>query len=99
VPFLYGRRVRWRDAYVIEYLGRDMLRTGGPPPYIAVHTKRYLYVEYRRGWRELYDLRHDPWELDNVAGSPRYASVRASLSALLQRLYSAGPHRARAPAA
>jgi arylsulfatase A-like enzyme len=99
VPFLYGRHVRWRDAYVIEYLGRNMLRTGGPPPYVAVHTKRYLYVEYRRGWRELYDLRRDPWELDNVAGSPRYASVRASLHALLDRLYSASPHRARAPAA
>jgi arylsulfatase A-like enzyme len=92
VPFLHGRRVRWRDAYVIEYLGRNMLRTGGPPPYVAVHTSRYLYVEYRRGWRELYDLRHDPWELDNVAASPRYASVRASLHALLHRLYGEPPH-------
>jgi arylsulfatase A-like enzyme len=70
VPFLHSRRAAWRRAYLIEYLGRSMLRVGGPPPYVAVHTRRYLYVEYRRGWRELYDLRRDPWELDNIAGSP-----------------------------
>jgi arylsulfatase A-like enzyme len=88
VPLLHGRRIAWRHSYLIEYLGRNMLRVGGPPKYVAVHTRRYLYVEYRRGWRELYDLRRDPWELDNVAGSPRYAATRRSLQALLGRLMS-----------
>jgi len=88
LPLLRGRRIHWRDAYLIEYLGRDMLKQSGPPPYVAVHTRRYLYVEYRRGWRELYDLRRDPWELDNVAGTARYASVQRSLHLLLQRLYA-----------
>jgi arylsulfatase A-like enzyme len=86
VPLLHGRKIAWRHSYLIEYLGRNMLRTGGPPPYVAVHTSRYLYVEYRRGWRELYDLRRDPWELDNVAASPRYAATRRSLQAILRRL-------------
>ena len=92
VPFLHGQAVRWRHAFVVEYLGRSQLKAGGPPPYIAVHTARYLYVEYKRGWRELYDLKRDPWELRNIAASPRYASVDRSLHVLLHRLDSAPPH-------
>ena len=88
-PFLHGRKTPWRNAYVIEYLGRSQLREGGPPPYIAVHTAHYLYVEYRRGWRELYDLRTDPWELRNVASDPAYSKTERNLHRLLHRLYNA----------
>jgi N-acetylglucosamine-6-sulfatase len=94
VPLLHGEKVRWRRSYVIEYLGTNELSTGGPPPYDAVHTSRYLYVEYKRGWRELYDLKRDPWELDNVAGTPKYAAVQAHLHVLLQRLMAAPPRPA-----
>ncbi|HET8528732.1 MAG TPA: sulfatase [Gaiellaceae bacterium] len=96
VPLLHGVRVPWRKAYLVEYLGRNLLHTGGPPPYVAVHTARYLYVEYRRGWRELYDLRKDPWELDNVAGQPRYRKLQASLGSVLQRLWAQPPQPATA---
>ena len=91
-PFLEGRTEPWRKAYLVEYLGRSELSQGGPPPFVAVHTSRFLYVEYRNGWRELYDLRRDPWELQNVASDPAYATVRASLHILLDRLYAAKPH-------
>jgi arylsulfatase A-like enzyme len=91
VPLLHGERAPWRRSYVVEYLGKNELGTGGPPPYDAVHTARYLYVEYRRGWRELYDLKRDPSELDNVAGTPRYATVQARLHRLLRRLMTAPP--------
>jgi hypothetical protein len=64
-----------------------------------VHTARYLYVEYRRGWRELYDLKRDPWELDNVAGTPEYAAVQARLHVLLARLMAAPPRRVEGPGA
>jgi N-acetylglucosamine-6-sulfatase len=39
------------------------------PPYQAVRTKRYLYVEYEAGERELYDLKKDPYELHNLQDS------------------------------
>jgi N-acetylglucosamine-6-sulfatase len=94
VPLLHGRTIRWRHAFVEEYLGRDQLRVGGPPPYVAVRTGRYLYVEYRRGWRELYDLRRDPWQLDNLAGRPKLGAISRSLHVLLRRLESAPPHAA-----
>ena len=92
VPFLHGRRVRWRHSFVIEYLGANKLRSGGPPPYIAIRTKRYLYVEYRRGWRELYDLRTDPYELQNRAGDPTYGGIELRLHRALHKLYTAPPH-------
>jgi arylsulfatase A-like enzyme len=92
-PFLRGRRIPWRKEYLIEYLGKNALKNGGPPPYVAIHTGRYLYVQYRyRRWQELYDLRQDPWELDNVAAEPAYRSVLHSLRRRLHALYAAPPH-------
>jgi hypothetical protein len=34
-----------------------------------MRTRRFLYVEYANGDREFYDLRTDPYELDNLASS------------------------------
>ena len=90
-PFLFGEQIPWRHAILEEYLGKDMLHSGGPPPYEAVQTRRQLYVEYKNGWRELYNLRKDPWELRNIAGNPRTRPLQADLSGLLERLYKAPP--------
>ena len=90
MPLLHGQRIPWRHDYLIEYLGKNKLRSGGPPPYVAIHTQRYLYVEYHyHGWQELYDLRSDPWELRNVAGDPRYSGIRLELRKRLHQLYTA----------
>jgi arylsulfatase A-like enzyme len=95
VPLLRGKRLRWRKDFVVEYLGRSLLRQSGPPPYRALRTLRYLYVEYENGWRELYDLAGDPWELWNQADNPRYARIRLLLAKRLHTLYDrpvrAGP--------
>ena len=93
-PFLYGRTVPWRRAYLLEYLSRWTHRHTDPPPYTAVHTKRYVYIEYQNGWRELYDLRKDPWELNNISGSRKTAALRAHLHVQLVQLKRARPHRA-----
>jgi len=39
------------------------------PNYDAVRTRRYLYVAYANGDRELYDTRTDPGEIHNLAGT------------------------------
>jgi N-acetylglucosamine-6-sulfatase len=41
--------------------------SGNPPSYEAVRTPDFLYVEYRDGEREFYDLRTDPYEIHNLA--------------------------------
>ena len=98
VPLLEGDRVPWRNDYLLEYLGGNALRVGGPPPYVAVHTRRYVYVAYRyRRWRELYDLKRDPWELDNLANDPAYARIESRLARKLARLEATPAHVAGAP--
>ena len=54
--------------------------------YQAIRTGRYLYSELVGGERELYDLRLDPEELRNRAGSATYAERERSLASRLDRL-------------
>jgi len=54
--------------------------------YYAIRTRRYLYVKWRGGARELYDLRRDPFELRSRHADPRYAAVADQLSFELKRL-------------
>jgi N-acetylglucosamine-6-sulfatase len=63
---------------------RDILLEARPDKpvrqYAAVRTRRYVYVEYGNGDRELYDLRRDPLQLVSRHDDPAYARVRIALS-------------------
>ncbi len=48
----------------------------GIPSYSGIRTERYVFIEYADGERELYDLRTDPDELDNVALSADPALIK-----------------------
>lgn len=91
VPFLHGRDRPWRVDGLVEYRGPGQLRRGGPPPFRALRTRRFLYVAYDNGWRELYDMRRDPWQLANVAGTPRYAATERYLARRLAVLAQSPP--------
>ncbi len=54
--------------------------------YEAIRTARYVYSELSSGERELYDLRTDPNELSNRAGSVAYSTVEQELAARLALL-------------
>jgi N-acetylglucosamine-6-sulfatase len=41
------------------------------PAWRAVRTTRWLYVDYKGGQRELYDLKRDPAQMNSLAGDPR----------------------------
>ncbi len=58
------------------------------PTFAAIRTERYAYVEYRKGDRELYDLRSDPYELESRHDDPAYALVQAALANELHKLQS-----------
>jgi hypothetical protein len=43
-----------------------------PPPvavYLGLRTENYLYVEYSDGFVELYDMKTDPSQMTNIAGT------------------------------
>jgi len=57
------------------------------PSYRAVRTARWKYVEWYGGTDhdyELYDLRADPYELENLLATPEGATEHASTTARLQ---------------
>ena len=64
VPILENREVVWRTAFLVEHL----MGANPVPTYCAVRTRSHLYVEYRTGERELYDLVADPYQVSNIAG-------------------------------
>jgi N-acetylglucosamine-6-sulfatase len=74
----------WRNAVLIEHHGPDLVggdpdfqqpASGSPRTYEAMRTKRFLYVAYDNGERELYNLMQDPFELHNLAGRLSFAGL------------------------
>ena len=80
----------WRTAFEIRNWDNKRNETSyravtPVPPYRAVRTQRYLYVEYKTGERELYDLRKDPYELHSLhdsADKDLISKLEARLDAL-----------------
>ncbi|MGH3369281.1 MAG: sulfatase family protein [Nocardioidaceae bacterium] len=73
-------------------LGEDS-RTTGPYDGVdrpwwwrGVRSRDYVYVRYHHGFEELYDMRRDPAQLDNVARRHAYQAVRREYAGRLARL-------------
>jgi N-acetylglucosamine-6-sulfatase len=73
--------------------GRSNTREGGArkqqprvPAWRAVRTTRWLFVDYKGGERELYDLKRDPAQLRNLAGDPRLRVRLRTLRRILSDL-------------
>ena len=82
LPLLSDPNTVWRDKFIIEHFQENFL----VPPFKALRTTDWKYIEYESGEFELYDMIHDPWEMDNLAGLEEYAEVMAELKAQLQAL-------------
>jgi N-acetylglucosamine-6-sulfatase len=81
----------WRQAYPLTQA------TAGEadvpvPDWRGVRTRDHTYVEYRTGEIELYDMRTDPDQLDNLAGSasPDLLGKLARLTAALASCQAEG---------
>jgi arylsulfatase A-like enzyme len=76
IPLLGGpSSADWRTANLIEHHGTDQDQSdpdfqprasGNPPTYEAIRKSNVIYVEYKNGDREYYNLVRDPYELDNT---------------------------------
>jgi len=89
LPLLTDAAAPWRTQFLIEHEDTDNFVP--VPTYCAVRSQRYLYVDYGSGEEELYDLKTDPLELQNVATDPAYAAKRKSLRRSLLALCNPPP--------
>jgi arylsulfatase A-like enzyme len=96
LPLLDGSPpVQWRssalenhfvgpDSEIPGFAGWRAIRTDDTHALGAWH-----YVEWGNGFKELYNLTNDPWELQNIAGSPPSAT-QAALAVELEALWQEG---------
>lgn len=67
----------WRKSFLVERRQRETRELVDGAAFDAIRTEGYTFVQYDTGERELYDLRRDPWQLDNVAATADRGLVEA----------------------
>lgn len=82
VPLMKDPTLVWKRDILLEG------KTSNAVAYEGIHTDRYVYIEYRTGDKELYDLQKDPYELNNMARWPSRKSLVRSLHTQLAQLKS-----------
>jgi hypothetical protein len=92
VPLLNGRVASLgRDAVLEENYGPQGNSWAGLRTTSAFDpTLRWHYVEYGNGFRELYELSADPWELQNIVDEPDLANLVTRLHSRLAELRAEG---------
>jgi len=86
-PALRTGRPILHEGLVDSDIDSDTVRRGrSVGRFYAIRTDRFLYVQWRGGARELYDLARDPKELHSRHGDRRYRRVRDKLSREVQQL-------------
>lgn len=73
VPLLKGEHPKnWRKSFLIEYNTDTVFPRVFKMGYRAVRTERHKYIHYLEleGMNELYDLKNDPYEMNNLIDDP-----------------------------
>lgn len=78
LPLLENTATQWRDSVLLERHVGDR--------YYGIRVPGWKYIEYKMGFRELYDLTADPYEMQNVANQPQYLAQQALLAEQLDDL-------------
>ncbi|MDQ5975602.1 MAG: N-acetylglucosamine-6-sulfatase [Actinomycetota bacterium] len=86
----------WRTAALSESMGRSTpgdpdYQAQAPPSFGALRTQQWLFVVYRDGERELYDLAADPHEQNNIAATADPTLVAGLYSQLQAMRACSGP--------
>ena len=89
VPLLRGRHPKsWRTSFAIEYYTDTVFPRVHNMGYKALRTGRWKYIRYNKlhGMDELYDLRADPYEMNNQITNPRLQPTLDGLQTELETL-------------
>jgi len=82
----------WRSDFLIEHGGStDPDGNADGLTYCGVRNPNYMYAQYYNGFEEMYDLSSDPYELQNVAQNPSYASTLAAMRSRAHELCDPPP--------
>lgn len=74
---LFGGDTEWRDHILLEaWPDRGA--------WSAIHTGDYIYIETQDDVSEFYNLKLDPFEMDNAINDPQYQEMIAKLKQYLQ---------------
>lgn len=87
----------WRSAFLFEYYVDDAFPFAGPNQ-VAIRTDQYKLVDnfLENDIDELYDLKADPGEMNNLIEKKKYNKIEAELRAELDQLkekYKYNPNR------
>ena len=77
LPLLSKPQSPWRRSFLIERREMETHEISGNAIFDAIRTTAHTYIEYGTGERELYDLRADPYQLDNLLPDADPALVAA----------------------
>jgi arylsulfatase A-like enzyme len=88
LPLIGDEAGPWRTDFLLEHMQHSH---GGVPTYCGVHSEGYVFVRYRTGEEELYDLERDPAELVNVVSRGSYGQIHQELRQRLQDLCDPRP--------
>jgi arylsulfatase A-like enzyme len=96
VPLLEGTAASWRHAILLEYYSDRVFPRILDMAYQAVRTQRHKYIDYLElpEMDELYDLEADPYELENLMGTPAGEKLLPALRQELERLQRETGYRA-----
>lgn len=79
LPLIADPAAPAREEVLLEGFGVP----GQVPPWVALRSARWKYVEYGSGERELYDLDTDPFELASLHADPAHADRIAAAAGRL----------------
>ncbi|MBK9706141.1 MAG: sulfatase [Acidobacteria bacterium] len=87
-PLLKGEKVKWRDSFLIEYYSDKVFPRILQMGYKAVRNGRWKYIQYleRGAMDERYDLKSDPYEMNNLITDPGAARALAEMKQEMERL-------------
>jgi len=86
IPLLKGKEIQWRDYFLYVYYWEKNFPQS--PTVFSLRGDRYKYITYYGLWDadELYDLKNDPNEKNNLCYDPKYKKIVTEMEAKLYEM-------------